>query len=56
MKDVQIVAEIGVAVTAAVGVIRYWRQIAAFLVAVVVALTVIGAFTVMSWFDGGPLR
>lgn len=55
MKDAQIVAELGIALTAALGVVRYWRQIAAFLVAVVVALTVIGAITVMSWFDG-PLQ
>ncbi len=36
MTNVQIVAELGLAIT--------------------VALTVIGLFTVMSWFHGGPLQ
>ncbi len=54
MTDVQIVAELGLAITVALTVIRYWRQIVAAVVAVGVGLMVIGLLTVLSWFGAGP--
>jgi hypothetical protein len=54
MNDVQIVAELGLAVAVAVTVIRYWRQIVAAVVAVGVVLMVLGLLTVLSWFGAGP--
>jgi hypothetical protein len=49
VNEVQIVAELGLAVAVAVAILRYWRQIVALAVAVIIILTVIGAFTVLSW-------
>ncbi len=54
MNDVQIVAELGFAIAVAVTVVRYWRQLVALAVGVIVVLTLIGAFTVLSWFGAGP--
>ncbi|HEY6794240.1 MAG TPA: hypothetical protein VI248_06120 [Kineosporiaceae bacterium] len=54
MNTIQVMAELGVAIAVAVAVIRYWRQIVALVVAVIVVLSVIGAFTVLSWFGVGP--
>jgi hypothetical protein len=56
VSSVQITAELAVAVTVAVAFIRYWRQLVAFVVAVLVALSVIGLLTVMSWFEAWPRR
>ena len=54
MNTAQILAELAVAVMVAVAVIRYWRQIVAFVVAVAVVLCVIGLMTVISWVDAVP--
>ena len=54
MNEAQIVAELGLAIAVAAAVVRYWRQLVALAVAVVVVLTVIGLLTVLSWFDAGP--
>ena len=54
MSEAQIVAELGFAIAVAVAVVRYWRRLVALAVALVVALTVIGLLTVLSWFDAGP--
>jgi hypothetical protein len=56
VNQAQIVAELAVAVTVAVFVLRYWRQIAAFVIAVLIGLGVIGLLTVISWFDALPRR
>lgn len=56
MNQAHIVAELAVAVTVAVFIIRYWRQIMAFVVAVLIGLGVIGFLTVISWFDALPRR
>jgi len=53
MSEAQIVAELGFAIAVAVAVVRYWRQLVALVVAVLVVLTVIGLLTVLSWFDAG---
>lgn len=50
MNSIQILAELGFAVAVASAVVRYWRQILAAAVAVMVTLSVIGLFTVLSWF------
>ncbi|MDQ1292838.1 MAG: hypothetical protein QG608_719 [Actinomycetota bacterium] len=54
MNGVQILAELGVAIAAAVALLRFWRQVVAFLVGTVVALTVIGLMTVLRWIDALP--
>ena len=54
MNEAQIVAELGFAIAVAVTVVRYWRQLVALAVAVVVMLTVIGLLTVLSWVHAGP--
>jgi hypothetical protein len=56
VNQAQIVAELAVAVTGAGFVRRYWRQIVAFVVAVLIGLGVIGLLTVISWFDAWPRR
>jgi cyanate permease len=48
------VVTLAAAVTAAVTVIRFWRQIVALLVAVFVGLSVIGLLTVISWVQALP--
>jgi hypothetical protein len=54
VNEAQIVAELGLAVAVALAVIRYWRQILALMIAVVIILTVIGAITVLSWCGVAP--
>jgi hypothetical protein len=56
VTDVQAVATLGLAIAVAVGVVRYWRQLVALAVGVVVTLSVIGLVTVLSWFGAGPLH
>jgi hypothetical protein len=56
VNQAQVVAELAVAVTVAVFVLRYWRQIMAFVVAVLIGLGVIGLLAVISWFDAWPHR
>ena len=48
------VLEFAAAVAVAVAVIRHWRQIVAFVVAVFVGFSVIGLLTVISWFQNLP--
>ncbi len=55
MNEAQIVMELVAAVAVAVVVIRHWRQIVAFVVAVFVGLSVIGLLTVITWFQNLPL-
>jgi uncharacterized membrane protein YjdF len=54
VDQAHIVMTLTAAVVAAVFVVRFWRQIAAFLVAVFVGLSVIGLFTVISWVQALP--
>ena len=54
MNSAQIVWTLGTAVFVAVTVVRFWRQIVAFVVAVMVALSVIGLLTVISWIEALP--
>lgn len=56
MNTVRIVAELTAAVTVAVAFLRYWRQLVAFVVAVVVVLSVVGLVTVISWVAAWPGR
>lgn len=56
MNQAQIAAEFAVAVGVAVFFIRYWRQVMAFVIAVLIGLGVIGLLTVISWFDAVPRR
>jgi hypothetical protein len=55
VNEAQIVLEMAVAAAVAMAVIRHWRQIVAFVVAVFVGLSVIGLVTVISWFQNLPL-
>lgn len=55
MNEAQVVLELAAAVAVAAAVIRHWRQIVALVVAVFVGLSVIGLFTVISWFQQLPL-
>lgn len=54
VNEAQIVFDLVIAVGAAVMVVRFWRQIVAFFVAVMVGLSVIGLLTVISWFEALP--
>ena len=54
MNRAQIVLELAIAVGAATAVVRYWRRVVAFVVAVVLGLSVIGLLTVVSWVEALP--
>jgi cyanate permease len=54
VNNAQMVLELAAAVAAATAVIRFWRQIVAFFVAVFVGLSVIGLLTVISWVEALP--
>jgi uncharacterized membrane protein YhhN len=54
VNEVQIAAELAVAVSVAVAFLRYWRQLVALIVGVIVVLSVIGLMTVISWIDAVP--
>jgi len=55
MTDPHVAVTVVLAVGAAVVVVRYWRQLVALAAGIVVALSVIGLVTVLSWFGAGPL-
>jgi uncharacterized membrane protein YhhN len=50
VNKAQIALELVVAVSSAAAFVRYWRQLVALAVAVIVVLSMIGAMTVISWF------
>jgi hypothetical protein len=56
VNNAQIVVELVVGLAVALAVVRFWRQIVAFVVAVVVGLSVIGLLTVVSWVQALPHR
>jgi len=55
MNDVRFVIVLGLAVVAAMTVVRYAKQILALFLGSVVVLGIVGLVTVLSWCGAGPM-